>query len=197
METGRAAENVSLIDRRTEQQPVIKSEPRGRKPHMKGTASALRLAFGRNAGADRRDEMLELINSDRPVHMMDAYALANVRLCSAVVTDTTTSRGSANMTQNCSPHLAATVRILEPTLCILQSGPAREQLASILSDVQRVAPNLEHVSFAGVPVYLASFVHPHQQGSNSPQNWGRSFSTPYLDGVVAPAIRRAREFSLT
>ena len=196
METGRTAENVSLVDRRLEQQPVIKSDPQSRKPHMKGTASALRLAFGRDPGADRHGEMLDLSNSDGPVHVMDAYALANVRLCSAVVTGTTSSRGTPDMTKNCSRHLEVTMRILEPTLCILQSGPARAQLASILSDAQTVAPNLEHVSFAGVPVYLASFVHPHQQGNNSSRNWGRSFSTDYLDRVVAPTIRSAREFAL-
>jgi hypothetical protein len=79
------------------------------------------------------------------------------------------------MTHNCSPHLVATVRILEPTLCILQSQPARKQLAPLLSDMQTITPHLEHVSLAGVSIYLASFVHPHQQGSNSSKNWGGRF----------------------
>lgn len=196
METGRARENVSLSERRLEQLPVIDSAPRTRKPHMKGTASALRLAFGRNVGADRDGELLRLENESRPVHLMDAYALVNIRLCSAVVTGTTSSRGTRVMTENCLPHLAATMRILEPTLCVLQSSPAREQLAPVLSNVQRIAPNLEYVSFAGVPLYLASFVHPHQQGGNARLNWGRSFSTPYLDEVVAPTLRTARELAL-
>lgn len=196
METGRDRENVSLVERRLEQQPVIDGEPRSRKPHMKGTASVLRLAFGQTPGPDRRGETLDLSASGRSVHVMDAYALVNIRLCSAVVTGTTTSRGTPVMTANCLPHLAATIKILEPTLCILQSGPGREGIAPLLSGVTPVGPNLEHVNFAGVPVYLASFVHPHQQGRNSKNNWGRSFSTPYLDGIVAPAIETARDLAL-
>jgi hypothetical protein len=192
METGRERELVTLAERRLEQQPVISGDPRGRKPHMKGTASALRLAFGRTPGPDRRGELLELANSPESVHVMDAYALVNMRLCSAVATGTTSSRGTPVMTTNCLPHLAATVRILEPTLCILQSGPARTGIDSLVTQVRPQGSNLEHVHLAGVPVYLASFVHPHQQGRNSPQNWGRSFSTPYLDGVVTPAIQAAR-----
>ncbi|MEV1116731.1 hypothetical protein AB0I91_16800 [Actinosynnema sp. NPDC049800] len=193
METGREREHVTLAERRAEQQPVIDGDPRSRKPHMKGTASALRLAFGREPGPDRRGELLDLANTPSPVHVMDAYALVNVRLCSAVATGTTTSRGTPVMTANCLPHLAATVRVLEPTLCVLQSRPARAGIDSIVTRARTLAPNLEHVHLAGVPVYLASFGHPHQMGPHSSLNWGRSFSTPYLDGVVAPAIRTARE----
>jgi hypothetical protein len=115
METGRERELVTLAERRLEQQPVISGDPRSRKPHMKGTASALRLAFGRTPGPDRRGELLDLANTPKRVHVMDAYALVNVRLCSAVATGTTSSRGTPVMTENCLPHLAATVRILEPT----------------------------------------------------------------------------------
>lgn len=193
METGRSREHVTLAERTLEQQPVIAAEPRSRKPHMKGTASALRLAFGRTPGTDRRGELLDLANTSQPAHVMDAYALVNIRLCSAVATGTTTSRGTPTMTANCLTHLAATARILEPTLCILQGGSARAGIDTLLTHVCSVAPNLEHVHLADVPAYLASFVHPHQHGSNASRNWGRAFSTPYLDGVVAPAIQAARD----
>ncbi|MFJ6674320.1 hypothetical protein ACIQMJ_24710 [Actinosynnema sp. NPDC091369] len=193
METGREREHVTLAERWSEQQSVIDGDPRSRKPHMKGTASALRLAFGREPGPDRRGELLDLANAPHPVHIMDAYALVNVRLCSAVATGTTASRGTAVMTANCLAHLAATVRALEPTLCVLQSRPARDGIDSIVTRARTLAPNLEHVHLAGVPVYLASFGHPHQMGAHSPMNWGRSFSTPYLDDVVAPTIRTARD----
>jgi hypothetical protein len=196
METGRSRENVSLIERRREQAPVIERDPKSRTPHMKGTASALRLAFGGEPGPDRGGELLHLANTDQPVHVMDAYALANVRLCSAVITGTSSSRGTPKMTRNCSPHFEATVRILEPTLCILQSGPARRQLAPVLSDVEGITEYLERVTIGGVPLYLASFVHPYQQGRQSDKNWGGSFSTPYLDEIVAPTIRLARELAL-
>lgn len=193
METGRERELVTLAERRVEQQPVINGDPRSRKPHMKGTASALRLAFGGTPGPDRCGELLDLANMPEPVHVMDAYALVNVRLCSAVATGTTSTRGTPVMTANCLPHLAATVRILQPTLCILQSGPARKGIDHLVTHARSLAPNLEHLHLAGVPMYLTSFVHPHQQGRNSPLNWGRSFSTPYLDDVVKPAIQTARD----
>ena len=197
METGRAREFVTLNQRRDEQQPVVELDPTSRKPHMKGTASALRLAFGGRPGLDHAGEELAFVNVSEPVHVMNAYALANVRLCSAVTTGTTSSRGSARMTENCWPHLEATVRILEPTLCILQSGPARRQLNGIIHEVETITEHLEHVTIAGVRLYLASFVHPYQQGNNSHLNWGRSTSTPYLDDVVTPTIELARKLALT
>lgn len=197
METGRAREFVTLKQRRDEQQPVIEVDATSRKPHMKGTASALRLAFGGRPGLDPAGEELAFVNVSAPVHVMNAYALANVRLCSAVRTGTTSSRGSARMTENCWPHLQATVRILEPTLCLLQSGPARRQLNGIIDEVEAITEHLEHVTIAGVRLYLASFVHPYQQGMSSHLNWGRSTSTPYLDDVVTPTIELARKLALT
>jgi len=144
-------------------------------------------------GPDRSGETLSFANEAEPVHVMDVYALANVRLCSAVVTGTTSSKGTRQMAANCLTHLKATIRILEPTLCILQSGPARDQIAPALRDVRRVADHLERVDIAGVRLLLASFVHPHQEGAQSIKNWGRDFSTPYLDTVVGPTIRAAGE----
>lgn len=96
------------------------------------------------------------------------------------------------MTRRCSPHLEATVRILEPTLVVSQSARTREAVASALSNVERVSEHLEWATLAGVRLLLASFVHPYQQGRNAHMGWGGSFSTPYLDDVVTPTIFLAR-----
>ncbi len=192
METGRDRSNVTMDQRRAEQQTVAPQDPRSRKPHMKGTASALRLAFGGVPGADVAGDLLAVQNHDEAVHVYDAYALANVRLCSAVIRGTTKSKGTLEMTRRCSPHLEATVRILEPTLVISQSARTREAIAPALSNVEQVDEHLEWVTLAGVRLLLASLVHPYQQGRNAHMGWGGSFSTPYLDDVVAPTILHAR-----
>lgn len=196
METGRDRENVTMGERRAEQMPVVAQEPRSRKPHMKGTASALRLAFGGTPGPDKAGDQLDVQNRDEAVHVFEAYALANVRLCSAVVRGSTQSKGTLEMTQRCSGHLEATVRILEPTLVISQSARTRNAIESVLSDVEPVGEHLEWITMAGVRLLLASFVHPYQQGRNAHLGWGGSFSTPYLDTVVAPTIAAARALLL-
>jgi hypothetical protein len=72
-------------------------------------------------------------------------------------------------------------------------GDLRAGIDSLVTQAQALAPDLEHVQLAGVPVYLAPFGHQHQMGPHSSLNWGRSFSLPYLDDVVAPAVRVARK----
>lgn len=199
MEVGRAQENITLEERRLQQQDAINVPFRSRRPHMKGTTSALRLAFGRDPGDDRDGEMITFQNDPVPRHVMECYALVNMRLCSAVRTGTTSSVGTTRMSENCLTHLAATVRILEPTLIILQSNAIRSVIASRFSGFEQFdanLPNVEFGDFAGVPTIVASFPHPYQQGANSHLEWGSSCSTPYLREVVTPSIRAAREFAL-
>lgn len=191
METGRKKEDVTLQERSREQRPVMLDDPSARKPHMKGTTSALRLMLGRRPGPDLEGDMIDLAGGPR-VHVMDAYSLANIRLCSAVRIGSTSSMGTDIMSANCLRHLAETVRILEPTLCILQSARTRAALTPQISSQVHVGPHLERVTLAGVDTLVASFVHPYQYGRNKANDWGSTFSTPYLDEVVAPALRRAR-----
>lgn len=199
MEVGRPQEHITLLERRLQQRGAIDVEFKTRRPHMKGTTSALRLAFGRDPGTDYAGEMLTFDNDPTRRHVMECYALANMRLCSAVVTGTTTSAGTQKMSQNCLRHLEATVRILEPTLVILQGvGIGRTVMASLKSAelVDRSLPHLHYCELGGVTTLVADFPHPYQQGSNSHLNWGRSASTEYLDSVVSPTIRAARKFAL-
>ena len=82
METGRESRRVS-IEERTAEVLALRDKPwRQWNPHMRGVGLALRLAFGRGAAED--PEGLLLPTPDGPVHVLEAYAMANLLLCSAV-----------------------------------------------------------------------------------------------------------------
>lgn len=198
MEVGRSWEFITLDERREDQDRAINVSFRERKPHMKGTTSALRLAFGRHVGDDRAGELLELTNAGNQ-HVMSCYALVNLRLCSAVKAGTTESAATEVMSANCLEHLLATVRALEPTLCILQSNQIRSAISPAIEDCEPVADDLplEYATLGGVDTLIANFPHPYQRGRNAHLNWGTSASTEYLTTVVAPTLRAARKFGLT
>ena len=202
MEIGRPEPHISLEQRRLQQDEAIGMSFQQRHAHMLGTTSALRLAFGHPLGTDRSGELLPLSNAPEPQHLMQCYALVNKRLCSAVrsVDRSGGRRFQAEtvsaMDRACLPHLAATVKILEPTLIILQSKSLRPLIDRYLRKTALVdpkIPDLETVEFAGVPTLLANFSHP---AAHSPLNWGSSARNAYAINVVAPAIRAARSVAL-
>jgi hypothetical protein len=124
---------------------------------MQGVMNALRVAVGRAPGADRVGELLDLAGRDDPVYLFDAYAMTDLRLCSAFRAGSTDSRGTRVMSSNCLRHLSATVRILEPTLCIVQGVEVARQLATLLTTAQETTPNLYQGLLAGTPTLLATF----------------------------------------
>lgn len=191
METGRAREGVTLKERHAEVMKSASLTFSARNPHMRGVMSALRLAVGRDPGADRAGEHLDLDGARAPVHLFDAYAMANMRLCSAVVTGTSKSLGNPTMSRNCTPHLAATVEILEPTLCIVQGVEVYKALTALMSRHRRLAPQLERARIAGVDTLVAAFTHP--SAMRLTDHWGRLTSAPYLYGTVVPALRAAHQ----
>jgi hypothetical protein len=189
MDTGRPPAHVTLGDRRSQVATSAGKAYSSRNPHMRGTTSALRVVFGGKPGADRDGEHLN-VGGSRPVHVFDAYAMANLRLCSA--TDGTSSRsvGTKTMSRNCLRHLAATITILEPTVCIAQGINVRKRLEPILDVETTVSSQLSQVRLAGQSCLLASFTHPSVP--NGWQHWGRLTSVPYLTDVVVPTLRLAR-----
>ncbi|MDZ5442196.1 hypothetical protein U2F26_05530 [Micromonospora sp. 4G57] len=191
METGRAREGVTLKERHAEVMRSASLAFTARNPHMRGVTSALRLAVGRDPGADRDGEQLRLDGTRSPVHLFDAYAMANMRLCSAVVSGTSKSLGNPTMSRNCSPHLAATIKILEPTLCIVQGVEVYKALTVLMSRRRQIAPNLEQARIAGVDTLVAAFTHPSAMRLTS--HWGRLTSAPYLHGTVVPTIKAAHQ----
>ncbi|MCW3840995.1 hypothetical protein ONA70_12885 [Micromonospora yasonensis] len=189
METGRARESVTLKERHAEVMKSASLAFTARNPHMRGVTSALRLAVGRDPGADRDGEHLRFESTGTRVHLFDAYAMANMRLCSAVVSGTSRSLGNATMSRNCSPHMAATIKVLEPTLCIVQGVPVYTALTALMSRRRQIAPHLEQARIAGIDTLVAAFTHP--SAMRKADHWGRLTSAPYLYETVVPTLRTA------
>jgi hypothetical protein len=190
METGRTDEGVTLPMRR--RQVVDQSgglPPRSRNPHMVGVTHALRTLYGHAVGDDPEGEHLHFVHGHEPVHMFDAYAMANVRLCTSVKAGTTISRPTAVMTKNCVRHLSETVRILQPTVCVVQGSAIPRALAQITTGRRQVAPHLWEMALGGVPTLVAEFSHPTAYAA---LNWGRWTNMPYLQEAVIPTLREAR-----
>jgi hypothetical protein len=189
METGRTDEGVTLEARRRQLATSASLAFRSRNPHMRGTTQALRLAVGREVGEDRDGELLALPDTPAPVHLFDCYAMANLRLCSATGRGTSSSKGTRTMSRNCLRHLAATVGILQPTLCIIQGLAVARDLTPLIGRREPITGRLDRVHLAGVETLLAAFTHPSAQ--SVAHHWGR-LTAPYLGEVVAPTIREAR-----
>lgn len=192
METGGTDAKVSLQTRRSHLHASSEKPYWRRNPHMRGTVSALRVVVGREPGFDSDGEWLDVENER--VHLFDAYAMANMRLCSATVAGTTTSRATATMTRNCLEHLIQTVRILEPNLCIVQGLPVGNALQAVQTDVKRVSPNLSTGCLGGHETLIAAFTHP--SAPPKVHHWGRLTEVPYLEDVVVPTLQQARHLLL-
>ena len=188
METGRAREHVTIAQRGTRVTDRIGQPFWRRNPHMRGTALALRLAFGLGVGADPAGERLP----GSGVHVFEAFAMANLLLCSAVKTGTTTSRHTALMRRNCSKHLEATIRVLEPTLVISQGVRLVKPLSGLFTTVEEHSPVVRTVALQGREFLWVLLHHP---SGWSDSNWSRP-DAPYLVETVRPAIGLARKLAL-
>ncbi|SIM77052.1 hypothetical protein [Micromonospora cremea] len=189
MDTARLREHVKLEQRHAEVMQSAELPFTGRNAHMQGTTSALRLAVGHEPGDDREGEQLRLSEARQPVHLFDAYAMANLRLCSAMA-DGESSLSKATMSRNCLPHLAATIKILEPTLCIVQGVQVNKVITELISRRRQVAPHLTQARVAGVDTLVATFTNPSARGS---YRWGPLNGGPYLYETVAAALRVAHQ----
>ncbi len=191
MDTGRRAGDVTMDARRMQVYDSASLSFNVRNPHMRGTTLALRAWFGREAWDQPADEFLRL--GGRNVHLFDAYAMANVRLCSAVRPGSTKSKGTATMSRNCLRHLRATLDALDPQLVVLQGTRIRESVAPLIGRSEAVTPELERVELAGVSVLMASFQHPSYPRWIGNWSWP---SSPYFLKTVLPTVQRARRIAL-
>ncbi|MET7669564.1 hypothetical protein [Micromonospora luteifusca] len=87
--------------------------------------------------------------------------------------------------------MAATIAILQPTLCIVQGVEVYKSLTAIMSDGRQIAPHLVQARIAGVNTLVAAFNHP--SATRLADHWGRLTSVPYLFGTVAPTLRAAHQ----
>jgi hypothetical protein len=182
MEDGGHRDHVTLAQRRMHILESAALPFRERNPHMRGVTLALRLAFGHRLAEDRPGEHLD--SQHGPVHLFNAFAMANLTLCSALATGTRSSRTTPVMREECLQHMRATITILEPTLIISQGARLSRPLQSLFTIEKqhntRVATcRLEGVQFVWVDLHHPTF------------NWDW-INRPYLHDVVAPAIRDGR-----
>ena len=189
MDTGRPDESVTLDRRRQQVYDRIPEPFSRRNPHMRGTTLALRALFGKTDWDDASQEWIEIAGGES-VHLLDAYAMANSRLCSAFRAGSTNSTGTRQMSAHCLRHLRATLEILEPHVVVVQGSRLRPSLQPLIDNSERISPNLEFAELAGVETALASFAHPSYPGPKFNWSWP---SSPYFQSVVLPTLLRARD----
>jgi hypothetical protein len=194
LDAGHERSRVSLIERREEQVRVRIGESWGdHNQHMKGVVLALRLAFGGSAGTDSEGEWLKTAGG--PVHVFDAFAMANLTLCSAIVPrgkgrrSGAPSKTTATMRRNCLVHLGSTISILQPTLVIGQGAPVRDTLREEFDFNRRLAELVWIASIGGARFVWVPLKHPSR-------NWF-FLSSPYLHDAVIPSISLGREVALS
>lgn len=192
MDTGRSNGGVSLDQRRSELYASAALSFTRRNPHMRGTTLALRAVFQRENWQDASEEFLD--DDRRSVHLFDAYAMANLRLCSATL-GSTQSKGTTTMSRNCLRHLRATIDILEPTLVIVQGAEVGKSLRALVRDPVVLGTSVEAVGLAAgaAPVVLATFPHPSYPAAK--YNWSAA-TRPYFAQTVLPALRQARHHAI-
>jgi hypothetical protein len=191
MDTGRTDASVGLDQRRQQIYDRIPETFNKRNSHMRGTTLALRVLLGCESWDTPADEYLALDGAR--VHVLDAYAMANLRLCSATKPPSTNSRATTMMSRNCLRHLRTTIELLEPTIVVTQSVAIRTRIASLIRQQETVTSHLEVVELAGVRgVLLAAFSHPT---AREPNAWS-SPRRRYFREVVRHTLQEARSLAL-
>ncbi len=160
-----------------------------RNPHMRGTTNVLRLLFGVPLGTDHDSEFM-MIDGER-VQLFDGFALVNYLLCSAVANDDK-ARGMATpmMMKNCQAHFREAIRILEPSVIVVQGKTFWEWVSGAFDSVRQHADQVYRATLEPTQILVAVFTHP---SSRFPHNWGANDRTPYLLETVAPSIASIRE----
>ena len=168
-----------------------------RNPHMRGTTTILRAVLGAGPGADYDGEFLQV--EDQAVHLFEAFALVNVLLCSAIVTDDGAKRGyraagrsTSVIQQNCRPHLRSALDILEPTIIAVQGGMVRRNLERAVDGVEPLHATLPLARvWWGSQSALALFLsHPAAHGA---ANWGMNAQQAYVTATILPMVQAARQ----
>jgi hypothetical protein len=178
-----AVHDISGLQRR------YRAEPRhpGRNPHMRGTTQALRVILGKGLGARHEDEFVTPTNG-RPFHIFDGFALVNRLLCSAGPVGSSEGHPTPAMFANCQEHFGATLRILEPTIVIVQGRRVDKRTREAFELRRSLSDNLNEVHFEGRRALLCTFTHPAAHGA---LRWGDSLDDPYLRKVVVPTLEEA------
>ena len=158
---------------------------------MLGGGLADRRASGHGVG---RPRAVAHRAAGAPVHVFEAFALVNFRLCSAVGTpDQEVFRGGQRgrstrvMREACAEHVRVALTLLQPTVLIAQGRAVRQWLGTVLDEVEPLPGTfaLERVRVVDRRALLASFIHP---SAPTPDNWGANAAQPYLMNTVVPTV---------
>lgn len=164
---------------------------KARNPHMKGTASLLRLLHDLPLGNDHEGEFIQV--DGNTIHLFDTFVLANYLLCSAVTEGSRQGQATPVMKKNCAEHFVAALELLKPTVLIIQGKgfwdyPIKEVFAS--SGLEKVDNTLYQANFKGQSILIGVFVHPSAPSSSF---WGNSVASKYLLNTVKPTVEHIRE----
>ena len=190
-EYGQDVEHVSLPDRyaMVHDESGLTAGFSRRNPHMRGTTMALRLLFGLEATAEPPASEWLVDDAHQTFHLFDAFALVNVLLCSAVLPGTKAGRSTKEMRQHCLRHFRETLRILEPTVLVLEGRGVANWIRPVFDSWHRVDESRVAADFEGARIDIAALAHP---SARHPLNWANP-SSAYLQNVVAPTLRAIRE----
>jgi len=156
-----------------------------RNPHLRGTTLALQTIFELPPPGDHSAEFVEL--ADGPAHVFDCCAILNRLLCSSHRLGTSSGRPTSTMVGNCERHFDATLKILEPTIIVLQGADLWEWSRRLLIPLERLSDHLIRCELAGSETLVCTFMHPSSWGST---RWDLP-SSPYLLNIVRPTLQHA------
>jgi len=160
--------------------------------HMTGTLLALRFLFEKPFPLPFAADDSNLDVDGQVVSIFDCFALTNYLLCSANAPGKKSTEASTTMWENCREHIAAVLRILQPTHLVLQGASLASYLEPVTGSLQK--DECTTISAFGVETRVFSFNHPTARGMTI--GWGMvtestTTENSYLRRVVEPVIKNA------
>jgi hypothetical protein len=188
MQVGDSEAPVTMRRRATQVAERVPERPGQRNPHMRGVTRALQVLHG--LSTEPGDELLA-----DGTHVLEAYAMANSVLCSALPTGGRSRRGkpTAVMLRNCATHLEATFDVLEPTIIHTQGVDTRAVVKQMSTVVEQHSDHVSVVSIAGRRAVLCAASHP---AAGPPYSWSSTKPGSHFAEVVAPSLSMARDLAL-
>jgi len=161
-------------------------------PHMTGTLLALRFLFEKPFPLPFAADDSNLDVGGNSVSIFDCFALTNYLLCSANAPGKKSTEASTTMWENCREHIAAVLRILQPTHLVLQGASLASYLEPVTGSLQK--DKCTTIDALGVATHVFSFNHPSAPSKST--GWGMvseasDAADSYLRSVVEPVIKNA------
>ena len=132
---------------------------KARNPHMRGTTNVLRLLFGLPLSTDHDSEFL-MINGEQ-VHLFDCFALVNYLICSAISTSgKKQGKATATMKRNCHGHFREVLRILEPSVIVVQGKSYWEWIKKAFDSIKQKEEQVYSATLGFREMFVGVFTHP-------------------------------------